>query len=112
MPFAPASGFPMGTSIGCGPGCTAVCGSCRHLCGSPTEWPRPTAPIGGGGFALPANEVDAAAAGFDVYLPMWPQDLPHGFAKARQPHAPVAVVRGRQLLKGPLHGAQTKTCGT
>ena len=28
--------------------------------------------IGGGGFALPANEVDAAAAGFDVYLPMWP----------------------------------------
>ena len=41
--------------------------------------------IEGGGFALPANEVDAAAAGFDVYLPMWPQDFPHGFAKARQP---------------------------
>ena len=39
--------------------------------------------IGGGGFALPANEVDAAAAGFDVYLPLWPQNLPHDFAKAR-----------------------------
>ena len=48
--------------------------------------------IGGGGFALPANEVDAAAAGFDVYFLMWPQNLPHDFAKACQPRAPVAVV--------------------
>ena len=48
--------------------------------------------IGGGGFALPTNEVDAAAAGFDVYLPMWPQNLPHDFVKARQRRAPVAVV--------------------
>ena len=31
--------------------------------------------IGGGGFALPANEVDAAAAGFDVYFPMWPPEV-------------------------------------
>ena len=53
MPFAPASGFPLGTSIGCVPGCTAVCGSCRHFCGSPTEWPRPTAPNRGWGVSSP-----------------------------------------------------------
>ena len=53
MPFAPASGFPMGTSVGCGPGCTAVCGSCRHFGGSPTEWPRPTAPNRGWGLCPP-----------------------------------------------------------
>ena len=39
----------MGTFIGCVPGCTAVCGSCRHFCSSPTEWPRPTAPNRGWG---------------------------------------------------------------
>ena len=48
--------------------------------------------IGGGGFAVPANEVDAAAAGFDVYFPMWHQNFPHNSAKACQPRAPVAVV--------------------
>ena len=53
MPFAPASGFSMGTSIGCVPGCTAVCGSCRHFCGSPTKWPRPTAPNRGWGVCAP-----------------------------------------------------------
>ena len=102
----------MGTSIGCGPGCTAVCGSFAIFAALPQNGRGQRLQIGGGGFVLPANEVDAAAAGFNVYLPMWPQDLSDGLAKARQPHAPVAVVRWRQVLKGPLHRAQTKTCGT
>ena len=97
MPFARASGFPMGTSIGCGPGCTAVCGSCRHFCGSPTKWPRPTAPNRGKGVCAPRKQGGCGGGRVSRVL----ADVAPGSPPRLREGAPAArTCRGSSMVPG------------
>ena len=71
-----------------------------------------TSKSGEGGLRSPQTRWMRRRPGFTCTCQCGPRISPTASRKARQPRAPVAVVRWCQVLKGPRHGAQTKTCGT